>query len=128
MRPPPRRAARRNRPAHRPRDAPGQLPRARESVEVILRAPTNDEEKRERLVALGLEPTALNAILMGLSDKAAKGDPSAARYLRDAAQAAQEPDAERPPGAQRTLPPDLTALTDEQLRALALEMGDDDAR
>lgn len=97
----------------------------RESVEVILRAPTNDGEKRERLVELGLEPTALNAILLGMSDKAARGDPSAARYLRDAAQAAQGPDEGRTP---RSLPPDLTALTDEQLRALALEMGDDDAR
>ncbi len=99
--------------------------RAHESVEVILRAPTPDEEKRERLTALGLEPTALNAILLGMSDKAARGDPSAARYLRDAAQGAQGTDAEPSP---RALPPDLTALTDAQLRALALEMGDDDAR
>ena len=55
----------------------------RESIKAIMALQTPDEEKRQVLEALGVDPTVLNAINLAVSGKAAAGDVEAARYLRD---------------------------------------------
>jgi len=88
-------------------------------VKTILSAETPDEEARQRLDGLGLAPTVLNAIHLGMSEKAAKGDPSAAKYLRDLAEGGgEEEDAAE-------LPADLSALSDRELRRLAARFRSD---
>ncbi len=87
-----------------------------ESVRAILAARTPDGEAEEALRALGLEPTVLNAIHWGMSGKAARGDTSAAKYLRDAVEMGDEEDAPEPAW------PELSALSDRELRALAARL------
>jgi len=87
-------------------------------VTTILNAETPDEEARQTLDGLGLAPTVLNAIHLGMSEKAAKGDPSAAKYLRDLAEGGGEEE-------EAELPADLSALSDRELRRLAARFRSD---
>ncbi len=87
-----------------------------ESVRAILAARTPDGEAEEALRALGLEPTVLNAIHWGMSGKAARGDTSAAKYLRDAVEGDDEEDTPEPAW------PELSTLSDRELRALAARL------
>ena len=87
------------------------------SVREILAGAVQDEELRELLEALGVEKTMLNAIHLALCLKALRGDVQAAKYLRDAAEEAQA-DA----GEEDADLPDLSGLTDRQLRVLAARL------
>ncbi len=93
-----------------------------ESVRAILAARTPDGEAEEALRALGLEPTVLNAIHWGMSGKAARGDTSAAKYLRDAVEREGEEDAPEPEW------PELSTLSDRELRALAARLEEAEGR
>ncbi len=84
-----------------------------ESVREILAGAVQDEKWRELLRALGAEETMLNAIHLALCLKALGGDVQAAKYLRDTAEEGNEN------GDADTALPDLSALTDRQLRVLA---------
>ena len=87
-----------------------------ESIRTVLQLPVPDEEKKAQLEKMGVASTMLNAIHLQMSEKAAAGDVQAAKYLRDtAAVPAGTKDAagEIPEGF------DLSALTDDQLRAIA---------
>ena len=85
----------------------------RESARKILAGAARDEALCELLTALGEETTMLNAIHLALCLKAMKGDVQAAKYLRETAEGE---DGEEGCGS---LLPDLTALSDRELRALA---------
>lgn len=86
-------------------------------MKTILSAETPDEEARQTLDGLGLAPTVLNAIHLGMSEKAAKGDPSAAKYLRDLAEGGGREETEAAEDADPL--PGLSALSDRELRRLA---------
>ena len=89
-----------------------------ESVRRVLESEVSDEERRVRLKNAHVENTLLNAIHLTLSEKAAAGDVQAAKYLRDTALA-------QPYGAdgEAAFSPDmdLSALTDDELRAIAAQ-------
>ncbi len=111
----------------RPRKSPdagrsGAAPCFPESVRAILAARTPDGEAEEALRALGLEPTVLNAIHWGMSGKAARGDTSAAKYLRDAVERESEEDTPEPAW------PELATLSDRELRALAARLEGEERR
>ena len=74
-----------------------------------------EDELRQELERRGLAPTGGQALLYRQWIKAAGGDTSAAKFLRDAAEMeeAEAPRAARPAAV------DLSALTDEELRRLA---------
>lgn len=74
----------------------------------VLRADHPDGEKREMLASLGLAPTILSAIALGIAMKAAGGDVSAAKFLRDTC-------AEEGIKCEDT---NLAPYTDEELRLL----------
>ena len=87
-----------------------------ESICAVLQLPVPDEEKKAQLERMGVENTMLNAIHLQLSEKAAAGDVQAAKYLRDTAippACTKEELQEIPEGF------DLSALTDDELRAIA---------
>ena len=87
-----------------------------ESISAVLQLPVPDAEKKSQLEQMGVASTLLNAIHLELSEKAAAGDVQAAKYLRDTAmtpKGAAEDRKELPEGF------DLTALTDDELRAIA---------
>ena len=66
---------------------------------------------------LGLEPTYLNQIVFAAVKKAAGGDTAAARFIRDTVGEKPEEEGQGSPTAE----PDLSGLTDEQLRAILRE-------
>lgn len=74
-----------------------------------------EDELRQELERRGLAPTGGQALLYRQWIKAAGGDTSAAKFLRDAAEL-EEPEA---PRAARSGAADLSAMTDEELRRLA---------
>lgn len=84
----------------------------RASVRALLACQIPDEELRQRLDALGLDTTVLNAIHNGVFEKALRGDVSAARYLRDLA---EEEGEKKEPSTHL----DLSRLSDLELRRLA---------
>lgn len=86
------------------------------SARAILAAPTPDEDAKATLEGWGLAPTVLNAIHLGMSAKAARGDPSAAKYLREVA--VEETQEEENPAQ-----PDFSALDDRALRRLIRHVG-----
>ena len=93
-----------------------------ESIRVVLGSKVSDKEKRAHLRKLGVENTLLNAIHVELGEKAALGDVQAAKYLRDTAMA-------QPCGKDGVLvyspELDLSALTDDELRAMAAMAADE---
>ena len=72
-----------------------------------------EDALRQELEQRGLAPTGGQALLYRQWMKAAGGDTSAAKFLRDAA-GLEETEQPRPPAAM-----DLSAMTDEELRRLA---------
>ena len=88
----------------------------RESLRKILAGAARDEELCELLTALGEEATMLNAIHLALCLKAMKGDVQAAKYLRETAEGES--------GGEEcgALLPDLTVISDRELRALAARL------
>ena len=74
-----------------------------------------EDALRQELEQRGLAPTGGQALLYRQWIKAAGGDTSAAKFLRDAAEL-EEPEA---PRAARSGAADLSAMTDEELRRLA---------
>ena len=88
------------------------------SICKVLESPVSDKEKRLRLKKLGVENTLLNAIHLTLGEKAAAGDVQAAKYLRDTALS-------QPCGkdGETAFSPemDLSGLTDDELRAIAMQ-------
>lgn len=74
----------------------------------VLRADHPDSEKREMLTSLGLPTTVLSAIALGIALKAAGGDVSAAKFLRETCTA----------DTAQTEDTDLAPYTDEELRIL----------
>lgn len=74
----------------------------------VLRASHPDVEKRELLSSLGLSPTILSAVALAIALKAAGGDVSAAKFLRDTCTADGTPHEDT----------NLTHYTDEELRRL----------
>lgn len=91
----------------------------RKSVRKILAGAARDEELCELLTALGEETTMLNAIHLALCLKAMKGDVQAAKYLRETAEG------ESGEEGCGSLLPDLTVLSDRELRALAEQFPDE---
>ena len=92
----------------------------RESIKAIMALQTPDEEKRQVLEALGVDPTVLNAINLAVSGKAAAGDVEAARYLRDTAGEKPREGLEIGNLDDKPLASlDMSKLTDEQLRVIA---------
>ena len=73
-----------------------------------------EDELRQELEQRGLAPTGGQALLYRQWMKAAGGDTSAAKFLRDAAELEE---AEAPRAAKQAA--DLSAMTDEELRRLA---------
>jgi hypothetical protein len=99
----------------------------RESIKAIMSTTTPDEEKRQRLEALGLDATVLNAINLAVSGKAAQGDVEAARYLRDTAGEKPKDGLEIGNLDDKPLASlDMTKLTDEQLRIIAARRTDNE--
>ena len=97
----------------------------RESIKAIMSTTTPDDEKRQRLEALGLDATVLNAINLAVSGKAAQGDVEAARYLRDTAGEKPKDGLEIGNLDDKPLASlDMTKLTDEQLRIIAARRTD----
>ena len=73
-----------------------------------------EEEKREQLRAMGYRGTWMDLLFQAQVERAAKGDATAFRLLRDAmAEAAEEEEKER-----LLTQEDLKGLSDEELRAL----------
>lgn len=91
----------------------------RESVRLILAGAAQDEELCELLTALGAEKTMLNAVHLALCLKAMKGDVSAAKYLRETAEG------EGDSGENGFELPDLTVLSDRELRTMAAKLPED---
>ena len=79
-----------------------------QSFGAVLRADHPDSEKREMLASLGLAPTILSAIALGIALKAAGGDVSAAKFLRDTCGEDTAPHEDT----------NLAPYTDEELRLL----------
>lgn len=79
-----------------------------QSFGAVLRADHPDGEKRELLRSLGLSTTVLSAIALGIALKAAGGDVSAAKFLRETCTA----------DTAQTEDTDLAPYTDEELRLL----------
>ena len=99
----------------------------RESIKAIMSTTTPDDEKRQRLEALGLDATVLNAINLAVSGKAAQGDVEAARYLRDTAGEKPKDGLEIGNLDDKPLASlDMTKLTDEQLRIIAARRTDNE--
>lgn len=90
-----------------------------ESVRALLGCPVPDEEQSAILENLGLEPIMLNWIHYMVVDRAARGDVTAVRYLRDTAGEKESDMGDCPIAAL-----DLTRLTDEELQRLAAEKGE----
>lgn len=94
----------------------------RESIKALLECDVPDEAVRERLEALGVDATVLNAIHMSVHDKAMKGDLEAARYLRDTAGEKPRDGLEIGGDPARPLSVmDLSGMSDDQLRALIMK-------
>lgn len=55
----------------------------REVLEQVMTLPYSDEERRAKMIEMGLSGDYIDAINLGVADKAAKGDVDAARYIRD---------------------------------------------
>ena len=85
-----------------------------ESIRTVLAAGHPEEEKRELLSALGLAPTILSAVTLGIALKAAAGDVSAAKFLRDICVSGEGRE-------DATLAP----FTEEELRALLQSLEED---
>ncbi|MBR3704468.1 MAG: hypothetical protein IKM11_03150 [Oscillospiraceae bacterium] len=94
-----------------------------ESVRKVLESEISDEERRERLKNAHVESTLLNAIHLTLGEKAAAGDVQAAKYLRDTA--LSQPQCK---DGETAFSPemDLSALTDDELRAIAAGSADEE--
>ena len=89
---------------------------ARAMLAHALRLPEEDEAA-DMLRAMGVEsPTGADGVLLGQYLKALRGDTSAAKFVRDAAELTDAPDP-----AERGDLTDLAALSDEALYALAAE-------
>lgn len=73
----------------------------------VLAADHPDSEKRETLASLGLPSTILAAVALGVALKAAGGDVSAAKFLREVSN-----------GGKAAPDTDLAPYTDEELRTL----------
>ena len=86
-----------------------------ESLRTMLRHTVEAEELRQTLEAMGLEATYANAIQFQMVKKAAGGDLSAAKYLRE--YLAEEPLMEELP--------DLQSLSTAQLRIMAAKTAED---
>lgn len=86
-----------------------------ETIGAALRAEHPDGEKREQLAALGLPTTLLSAVALALTLKAAGGDVSAAKFLRDTCAAHSAPHEDW----------DLAPYTDEELRKLITTLQED---
>ena len=91
----------------------------RKSVRSILASAAQDGELCELLTALGVERTILNAVHLALCLKAMKGDVQAAKYLRETAEE------EGNDGEKGGAMPDLTVLSDRELRSLAARLAED---
>lgn len=89
-----------------------------ESICAVLEKPVSDKEQKARLKKLGVENTLLNVIHLELGEKAAAGDVQAAKYLRDTALAKGHG---KSGAATDAAWMDLSALTDDELRALAAQ-------
>lgn len=74
----------------------------------VLGADHPDGEKRELLRSLGLAPTILSAVALAIAMKAAAGDVSAAKFLRDTCGEDTAPHEDT----------NLAPYTDEELRIL----------
>lgn len=99
----------------------------RESVKAILALKVPDAEQAEALRLLGIDPTILNAVNLAVGSRAQAGDVEAARYLRDTAGERPRDGLEIGNLDGRPLATmDLSAMTDEQLRALAAQRAGDD--
>lgn len=85
------------------------------TLAAALAAPHPDEEKREMLLSLGLPGTVLGAIALGIGLKAAGGDVSAAKFIRDICREGQG-------GEEET---DLTPFSEQELRALLRNFEED---
>lgn len=73
-----------------------------------------EEEKREQLRAMGYRGTWMDLLFQAQVERAAKGDATAFRLLRDAmAEAAEAEEKDRPLTAE-----ELKGLTDDELRAM----------
>ena len=91
----------------------------RKSVRLILAGAAQDEELCELLTALGVEKTMLNAVHLAICLKAMKGDVSAAKYLREIAEGEEDS------GENGFEMPDLTVLSDRELRTMAAKLPED---
>ena len=91
----------------------------REGMGKLLPQATADEKMKGRLESLGLKTTYANAIALSLMDKAAGGDLSAAKFVREIL--SEDPDRAQQTQnrARRVEEMDLSALSDEQLEELA---------
>lgn len=99
----------------------------RESVKAILALKVPDAEQAEALRLLGIDPTILNAVNLAVGSRAQAGDVEAARYLRDTAGERPRDGLEIGNLDGRPLATmDLSAMTDDQLRALAAQRAGDD--
>ena len=91
----------------------------RETLKLFLSTQLDEGEARERLVALGFDPTMLNQMSLATMQRAMNGDIEAARFVRDSVgekpREGMDIGIEDKPIASL----DMSKLTDEQLRILA---------
>ena len=91
----------------------------RESIKALLECDVPDDELKARLEQMGVDGSVMNAIHVAVHDKAMKGDLEAARYLRDTAGEKPREGLDIAGDAGKPLAwMDLSAMTDDQLRAL----------
>ena len=94
----------------------------RQGLRNILPLHVKDSQTTQRLTALGLVPSFVNAIALSLVEKAADGDLSAAKFVREAV---GEKNADTTGRNVRSI--DLTQLKDKQLEELADQLEEGDA-
>ena len=88
--------------------------RFREGLQEALSQEVWEEEKREQLRAMGYRGTWMDLLFQAQVERAAKGDATAFRFLRDAmAEAAEEEEKNRTLTGE-----DLRQMSDEELQAL----------
>lgn len=120
--------AQRKESAHRAAEASAKARRKykamRELLKQVLVLDVDDPALRDAMEKLGVEPSRANAIALMTVAKAGNGDIEAARFVRDTV--GEKPTEQYNVGvAGRPIKSlDLTALTDEELEALADEAGD----
>jgi len=91
-----------------------------EIFQSLLSLPPENEQRREELVQLGLEPTYANAIGLAVVRKGSQGDVTAARFIRDTL--GEKPD-EQSDFAERDISSlDLSGYTDAQLAEMAARL------